>query len=407
MKRKTSVFLLAFLMACFSGVGRADESFGVFANANTNCIQFIDPVTNNVSPAWLQGDLGSSGTNLLDVVITPDGKTAIVSNYGNSTIYFIDISGGFNATPKLLGKCQVPFFPWDMAITPDGKYVLVTDGGSSDMIALINVARRKLEKTITKTKTKPVAVAIAPDGPTVITAGYSGYVYSYEYVKFQLYWWSTKKVLPSKPNNIAVSPDGKTVIVPGSPSAYAYELDYSELVTKPVIAMPAANGQSCVFNKQGDKAYYLSNSQSKGTQVIVLNVTGPGQVSPSGTSIKIWPKRGTSQLFGVDTIALDPSEKYIYVTNPSLSGGVGEVSIGDLTTNTQVGYIPAKGIPTGIAFTTIGGEDKESSSRAARNYRWPPPAKNAWRRHICFGLPEPPTPVRKEKQEAIRKEIMK
>jgi len=52
-------------------------------------------------------------------------------------------------------------------------------------------------------------------------------------------------------------------------------------------------------------------------------------------------------------MAIDPSGNYLYVTNPTLSGGVVEVTVIDLTTNTEVNQIHANGIPTGIAFATI------------------------------------------------------
>jgi DNA-binding beta-propeller fold protein YncE len=85
----------------------------------------------------------------------------------------------------------------------------------------------------------------------------------------------------------------------------------------------------------------------------ILEVTGVGKVSATGTSIKIWPRRGTGGFFGVDTMALDPSENYLYVTNPTDIRPINDVALIDLTTNTQVGYIPGHNIPTGIAFATI------------------------------------------------------
>jgi len=142
--------------------------------------------------------------------------------------------------------------------------------------------------------------------------------------------------------------------VAGSPVCVALSLDTLGMIyLGRVVAMPFKNGQSCVFNKAGDKAYYLSNSQNGGTKIVVLNVTGPGQVSASGTNITVFPRRGTSQLFGVDTIAIDPAENFLYVTNPTLSGGIQGVAIVDLATNSQVSYIKPNGIPTGIAFGTI------------------------------------------------------
>jgi DNA-binding beta-propeller fold protein YncE len=356
---KKLTFLMMFFMLGLSSLVSADEVIGVFANSNTNSIQFIDPNTNTATPNYLGGELGSYGGGLFDVVITHGGNTAIVSNFGDSRIFFICLCGGFANPPTLLGSTRIGMFAEDMVITPNDQYVLVADGGFSSRVAVVEIATRQLKRLNNLGSRYAQAIDITPDGQTVLVADYSGravHAYTLDYTTGILTHKKTVRIMPFTPVNIAISPDGRTVIavVAGSSCCVSLYFDTAgELHYKGVIAMPSRNGQSCVFTKDGTKAYYLSNSQNKGTLVHILNVTGPGLVSPSGTSIKIWPRRGTSQLFGVDTIALDPEERYLYVTNPTLSGGIADVAIVDLVTNTQAGYIPTCGIPTGIAFTII------------------------------------------------------
>jgi DNA-binding beta-propeller fold protein YncE len=353
-----------FFMLGLCSLVAADKPFGVFVNSNTNSVQFIDPETNTATPNYLGGELGSYGGGLFDVVITPDGNTAIVSNFGDSTIWFIDISGGFDVPPTILGSKRIGFFAEDMVITPNGQYVLVTDGGFSARIAVVDIATRQLIANNLLGTRYANAVEITPNGQTVLTADYfAGRVHAYtlNYADGSLIHINSAKMLPFRPVNVTVSPDGRTVITSIAGSSTCAILcfdDAGELIYKEHIAMPSMNGQSCVFSKDGTKAYYLSNSQNKGTRIQILNVTGVGQVSPSGTSIKIKAKRGTSQLFGVDTIALGPDGNTLYVANPTLSGGMADVAVLDLETNSQVGFIPARGIPTGIAFTTTA-EDEE------------------------------------------------
>jgi DNA-binding beta-propeller fold protein YncE len=365
---KRLMILMMFLMFGLVGAVSANEAFGVFANSNTNNIQFIDPETNTTTGPWLAGQLGSYGGGLFDVAITPDGKKALVSNFGDSKVFCIDISGGFNAEPILLKTIKIPFFAEDIAITPDGTYAVVTDGGFSPRAAVIRVDCCNYLKTNNLGNKSAQAVAITwcenINSYCVVFADYFGravHLYTMDPEgDGTLVFRQTVKFPPFTPVNVAISPDGKTVIaaIAGWPCCIVLCFDdHCWLVSKKIVPMPFKNGQSCVFNKAGDKAYYLSNSQTGGTKVVVLNVNGPCEVSPSGTNIKIWPKLGTSQLFGVDTIALDPEERYLYVANPTLSGGLASVAIVDLETNTQVGYIPANGIPTGIAFTTT--EDDE------------------------------------------------
>jgi len=355
--------LMMFLMLGLVGVVSANDGFGVFVNSNTNNIQFIDPATNETTGPWLAGQLGSYGGGLFDVAITPDGKTAFVSNFGDSKIFCIDISGGFNAEPQLVKGVRIGFFAEDMVITPDVKYVLVTDGGFSARAAVISIYDNGiidpylLKNNVFKNRYAN-AVDITPDGKTVLFADYfQGRAYSYALQNDgTLVFINAAWVLPFRPVNVTISPDGHTAIMAcaGHSALVALAIDDTGLIYKTTtVPMPFKNGQSCVFNQAGDKAYYLSNSQNGGTKVVVLNVTGPGDVSPTGTNITVKPMRGTSQLFGVDTIALSPDENYLYVTNPTLSGGIAGINVIDLTLNTKVDDIKANGIPTGIAFTTI------------------------------------------------------
>jgi len=384
MKRFT--FLTIFLMFGMISLVSAEEPFGVFANSNTNNIQFIDPSNNTLAfggDTILAGDLGSYGGGLFDVVITPDNKTAIVSNFGDSKIFFIDISHGLDPLnpPTLLGFTRIGFFAEDMDITPDGKYVLVTDGGFSARIGVVEIATRKLIKSnilVKNTKYANAVNVIERSGEYfVLVADYfAGAVHLFSLTREgidvgSVQFVKTVRITPFRPVNLAISPDNQTVltVIAGlSGMVVLYFNNAGELVTgvtgnaKGIVAMPSKNGQSCVFSEDGKKAYYLSNSQNKGTLVNVLSVTPgvPPTVTPTEVSIPISMARGTSQLFGVDTIALGPDGNTLYVTNPTLSGGMADVAIVDLTpgSEAQIGFIPTNGIPTGIAFTTIADDEE-------------------------------------------------
>jgi len=363
MKRLAFMMFLVLSLVCAVS---ANDGFGVFVNSNTNNIQFIDPETNETTGPLLAGQLGSYGGGLFDVAITPDGKQALVSNFGDSKVFCIDISGGFNVPPILLKTIKLPFFAEDIAIASGGdcQYAVVTDGGFSARAAVIRLDCCNYLKTTNLGNKYANAVDIKYcerlDAYIVVFADYfQGAVHIFTLPDCgdgSLVFRQTVKMQPFRPVNVTISPDGKTVIAAIAGYSCCVVLcfdDHCWLISKKIVAMPFKNGQSCVFNKAGDKAYYLSNSQTGGTKVVVLNVTGPCDVSPSGINITVHPRRGTSQLFGVDTIALDPMENYLYVTNPTLSGGTAGIAVIDLTSNAQVASIPVYGIPTGIAFTTI------------------------------------------------------
>jgi DNA-binding beta-propeller fold protein YncE len=361
MKRLT--FLMFLMFVCVLAVSAAYD-FGVFVNSNTNNIQFIDPESQTVSSPKLAGLLGSYGGGLFDVVITPDKKTIVVSNFGDSKIFFISIDNIFGE-PTVVKALRIGFFAEDMAITPDGKYLLVTDGGFSPRVAVIDMSCYNfLKSNNLGTNRYANAVDITPDSKTAVFVDYfQGRAYSYSLQNDgSLVYINTAWVLPCRPVNVTISPDGHTAILAsaGNSVCVALAIDDTGLIYgTESVPMPFKSGQSCVFNKAGDKAYYLSNSQNNGTKIVELLITGPGQVTASGNTISCYPPKGTSQLFGVDTIALDPSGNYLYVANPTLSGGLQGIDILDLTTYTRIGYVVGNGIPTGIAFTSSDGGDGE------------------------------------------------
>ncbi len=355
---KKIVFLVVIMLLGCTFQAMASEPIGIVVNSNTNGFHLINPLTQELSPSRLKGDLGSYGGGLFDTVITPDGKTAIISNFGDSTIYFVNISGGFEAQPSILGSLYIGFFAEDMDITPDGKYVLVTDGGFSSKCAVVDTANMILVNNQDLKGNQAQAVAISPDGKTVLFADYWNMaIHSYTIdANGLLTFVETYYLEVNRPVNIVISPDGKTAIgvcaVRYDCPIFAIDPTTSKLNLKDKLRLPTKSGQSCVFSKDGTKAYYLSSTYNHGPQIHVFNITGPGVVTYD-SSIQMSIPRGTSQLFGVDVLAIDPSGNYLYVSNPTLSGGVVEVTVIDLTTNTEVNQLHCFGIPTGIAFGTI------------------------------------------------------
>jgi len=349
-------FFLMVIVFVFVYQAVASEPIGIVVNNNTNDFHLINPLTQTLSDPFLKGSLGSYGGGLFDVVCSKDGRTAIISNFGDSTIYFVDISGGFSGTPTVLGSVTLPIFAEDMDITADGKYVVVSDGGFSPRLEVVDIASRTLAVD-NQLGAANSAQAVAISGNVIVAADYfGGGIHSFTIDDSGIITYSASAYAPGmRPVNIAVSPDGKTVI---SVDSARYDFDVFSMDAtgglnyKGRVATASKGGQSCVFSKDGTKAYYYSNSILFPPRIYVLNITGPGEVAVD-SYIDMSIPRGTSQLFGVDTIAVDPSGNYLYVSNPTVSGGVVEVTVIDLTTKTEVNQLHCLGIPTGIYFTTI------------------------------------------------------
>jgi YVTN family beta-propeller protein len=93
------------------------------------------------------------------VAVTPDGKTAYVTNYGDGTVTPITVATNTAGTPITVGSN-----PLGVAVTPDGKTAYVTNGGDGT-VTPITVATNTAGTPIT-VGSYPLGVAVAP-APTV------------------------------------------------------------------------------------------------------------------------------------------------------------------------------------------------------------------------------------------------
>jgi hypothetical protein len=468
-----AVFLLALAVPVGTRAATYEQTFGVVALSNVGSIGIVDADTQTVTAPLLTGEFGSFGGGLFDVVITPDGNTTLISNFGDKMIYFIDtsdpsapvVSGSVLAGTFVDddgdGKWDAPedlddldwdgewdegedfddvdgdgvwdageevldsMFAEDMVITPDGCFVLVSDGGFSPSIAVIDIANQTLVELYNDfdpedpedVYTMHQAVAITPDGQTVLTVDYfSGLlnVFTLDDAGHLTFVESLEAGVGIDgddntilyPVNVTISPDGQTAIlaVTAATADMAFpvfnitgpgQVTASDPVT-PDLSLRGC--QSVVFNNEGTKAYLHcvqpmpeaanasfepitptpepSPATTQATLavaaepvqpdnlIIVLDVTAPGEVSDAATPISVGVL-GTSQLFGVDTMAFDNPGEYLYVSNPTLSGAAAYVQVIDAATNTVTKTIdldntftgepdePVDGtvtLPTGIAF---------------------------------------------------------
>ena len=379
-------------------------------------IKTVNPRALTLSPRLLDGQMeglpteeapSPKGGGLFDAVITPDGKTAVVSNFGMQIVYFLDISNP--DSPTVLGNVPITydtgevdkegkpivysFFAEDMALTPDGRYLLVTDGGFSPYMALINVRTRTL-KTIWHLTTpgvdeegKPIDIgyyanscSVAGDGRTVLLADYFGrQVHTFlmdpdagtiEYRQsFDTYNKEGTDFVGLSLVNIVLSPDGRTAVAVGPPlepgstiedyksssSPWVYRVNApGRVVFKGKVELPklARGAQSGAFSRDGSKFYMgvteyrnpaeLLDEEGKITKIVpnyviyVFRVTPEGNLIDTGARVQLATARGTSQLFGVDTMEVDPENRYLFVSNPTVSGGARLVSVVDLQTLKEV-----------------------------------------------------------------------
>ncbi|MFI5036745.1 MAG: FGLLP motif-containing membrane protein [Acidimicrobiales bacterium] len=190
-----------------AGSGPAAPGTVFVTNLNTNTVTAIDPVTHAVrTVGGFNGPLG--------IAITPDGRTALVTNSLGNTVTPIDLTGGglrlgapirgggapaavaistsgtiayvsnFNSnsvTPINLrtrpptpgAPFKVGSGPWSLALSPNGRTLVVSDS-EGNSVTVVDLASRA--KTTVALSSRPQAVAVAPDGATAYVAVANGVV---------------------------------------------------------------------------------------------------------------------------------------------------------------------------------------------------------------------------------------
>jgi hypothetical protein len=359
------------------------------ANMVTSNLSIVNTANGVVYGPFLQGQLGTDGGGRFDIAVTPDGRTALISNFGDGAVFFVNVSDPIH--PSLITSVTIPFFAEDIDISPDGKYALVTDGGFSNQVAAINILSATQVITAQLGNAQAQAVEIAPDG-TVILADYwnqavhsirlddmlggitSTQTYTVPYPGVAL---TDTAGLP-RPVNVGIAPDGQTVIVC---SAISGTVDIYRIIapgvltfTRVITGLEGAFSemrdsfnpgvQSVAFNAAGTKAYAVINGYYKnditgtnaGDRLAVLNITGPGQVSLAVGGVVTLPHHTGSQFFGVDTVAVAGNKAYLGYPTSSTSDDPTSLAIVDLTdysvTSTMV-LSHEVSYPVGVAVVPI------------------------------------------------------
>ncbi|KAF1085529.1 Lactonase, 7-bladed beta-propeller [Sporotomaculum syntrophicum] len=345
MKRNLFVLIFALLITFALGLNIAcagESTLGIVVNNGSNNISIIDTSTDTAGAPQLDGLFNLA----FDVVVTPDNKTALITNFGLG-IFFIDLTN--SAAPALLGSLDIPeYYEEDIALTPDGKYALISGGNTNTIVCVVDVNNRSLVSQVTMPDYGYAqAVAVAPDGKTVCVADCDlsrVYVFTLDSSTGALTYTGLVLQTGSGGINVTISPNGKTALVPNwaSNSVTVLKINSPGNVVKvgDIPGMPA-HPQSVAFSPDGTRAYVLSESE-----IAVLNVSGPDAVSDSGTRINLDTQ--SSSYYGVDQIAVSLDGTKAYTTS-SLVGN--EISVVDLNSYSVIKKIAVGNNPAGIALS--------------------------------------------------------
>jgi YVTN family beta-propeller protein len=193
-------------------------------NSTTNTITIIDIATQSVSGV-ITGLNGPSG-----MVITPDGNTGYVSNYGvvSGTGTTVNVVNNLNTTPTVGLSINVGLAPASLAITPNGDFVYVIDyhnGVPNDgTITVIDTSTNAATQNVVTGLFGPFAIAITPDGNYAYVTNFGSNNFSPFGTTVTKIDLNTNTIVATntlgiQPAAAAISPDSK----------YAYTSNYNTL----------------------------------------------------------------------------------------------------------------------------------------------------------------------------------
>jgi DNA-binding beta-propeller fold protein YncE len=270
-----------------------------------------------------------TGNNPHEVVITRDGRTAVVTDYGTGnapTLTVIDVPGKRVVRTISLGQYTAPH---GIVYLPGDSLVAVTSERTNHVV-IVAVASGEVRKAIPTNKRGSHMVAVTGDGRRAWTGDMGDHTVSELDVSSGTYIRSI--AVPNQPEAINVTPDGREVWVGSNATGKMSVVDASsgsvttaaEGVSWPYRVLFTPDNSTVVLpDLRNHEVRFLERATRR--ELSRLSLPGAG---PQG-------------------VTMTPDGRYLL---ESLSTQA-RVMVVDMRTRTVVGHIPAGETPDGIAYT--------------------------------------------------------
>jgi YVTN family beta-propeller protein len=318
--------MIRFLIA----VGVATASLFWTGTAQAGKLLVVSKVENSL--AWYDTETGKQlgkatpGRGGAQVAVTPDGKTAFVSDFTDldNTVSVFDV-----ASMKLTGKIKIPsvWGPHGMDITRDGELLYVTCE-KNGAIAVIDISAGKVINIFRTNMKGPHMLNLSPDDKWLFVANlYAGNISIFDTATGEL----ERHVLTGRrPEGMDVSPDGKELWVAGMA---VHEMRVIDLTTRTV---------KDKFPCEGSPVRVRFTPDGKRVLVTCFQVH----------TVRVFDAETRTLVGTINTghtphaIEMDPSGKRAFISN----GGSNTVSVIDLETLEKTNEFEVLEVPVALAY---------------------------------------------------------
>ncbi len=323
----------------------------VVLNKSDASAWLVDPETGARLASVPTGD----GPHEADV--TPDGKLAVVTNYGGKTpggsLTLIDLAAGTAAGTIDLGEHRRPH---GVQVLPDGRRAVVTAEASQSLL-VVDLVERRVLSTIPTGERISHMVAVSPDGKTAFVSSIgSGTVTVIDLAKGE----RTKTVKTGEgAEGIAVTPDGKEIWVGNRASDTLTVLDAATLEARRTV--PCAQFPIRLEISSDGSTLLASNARSGDVAVIDTKSGAERKRVNMPMAAATTEGRLFADRFGKSPVPIGllvpPAGKVAFVANSNADA----VVVFDLESGAILRTLPAGAEPDGLAWTPL--KPKAAASR--------------------------------------------
>ncbi|MHB1222809.1 MAG: YVTN family beta-propeller repeat protein [Gemmatimonadaceae bacterium] len=345
LRRTTRAAAAVVLLGCASSGGRAAPTVPgllLVLNKGAATASLIDPASGETRATM------ATGQGPHEVALSPDGRTAVVTNYGvpdgpGSTLTVLDLATRRATATIDLAPHQRPH---GVAWLPDGRLVAVTLETDS-LVALVDVAAGRIEATIPTGQALSHMIRVSADGAYAYVAN----IGSGSVTMMDLAGRYVLRTVPTGAGaeGIALTPDGAELWVTNRAANTVSVLDAQTMA--PLDTLPSSDFPIRVaFTPDGSTAL-VTNARSGDLRFFdVATGDSMGVIAMRADSTLT---RGTmlGMAFGAGTgvpigVIVSPDGRLAYVSNANVDA----VTVVDVRERRVTGYLPTGREPDGVVF---------------------------------------------------------